>query len=185
MTDARRDLRRLAAAVALSAMGDMLALIALVLAVHDLTASGLAVSALLATTLVPVVAMAPVAGLLVDRFENVRVLVAASLAQAAVAAVLALAVGDLALLLLLSALLSAGSAVSLPAEAALVPAIAGPDGLARANGLMESARYAGFAAGPVVAAALSGVAGPGTALAVNACVVRGHRGGGGLAARAA
>ena len=93
MTDARRDLRRLAAAVALSAMGDMLALIALVLAVHDLTASGFAVSALFATTLVPVVAMAPVAGLLVDRFENVRVLVAASLAQAAVAAVLALAVG--------------------------------------------------------------------------------------------
>jgi len=168
MTDARRDLRRLAAAVALSAMGDMLALIALVLAVHDLTASGLAVSALFATTLVPVVAMAPVAGLLVDRFENVRVLVAASLAQAAVAALLALAVGDLALLLILSALLSAGSAVSLPAEAALVPAIAGRDELARANGLMESARYAGFAAGPVVAAALSGVAGPAVALAVNA-----------------
>ena len=103
-----------------------------------------------------------------DRFENVRVLVAASLAQAAVAGVLALAVGDLALLLVLSALLSAGSAVSLPAEAALVPAIAGQDELARANGLMESARYAGFAAGPVVAAGLSGIAGPAAALAVNA-----------------
>jgi hypothetical protein len=165
---ARRDLRRLAAAVGLSALGDMLALITLVLAVHRLTGSGLAVSALFATTLLPVVAMAPLAGLVVDRVENVRVLVAASLAQAAVAALLALAVGDLAALLVLSALLSAGAAVSLPAEAALVPAIAGDRGLARANGAMESARYVGFAAGPVLAAGLSAVASPPAALLVNA-----------------
>ncbi|HYI35025.1 MAG TPA: MFS transporter [Thermoleophilaceae bacterium] len=168
MDHAPRDLRRLAAAVGLSALGDMLALIALVLAVHELTGSSVAVSALLATTLVPVVAMAPLAGLLVDRVESVRVLVGASLFQAVVAAALALTVGDLAALLALSALLAAGSAVSLPAEAALMPAIAGEQRLARANGTMESARYAGFAAGPVVAAALTGVAGPAAALAVNA-----------------
>ena len=164
----RRDLRRLAAAVGLSALGDMLALITLVLAVERTTGSSLAVAALFATTLVPVVALAPLAGLLVDRVENVRILVLASLAQAAAAGALALAGTDLAVVLVLSTVLSAGSAVSLPAEAALVPAIAGDEQLTEANGLMESARYAGFAAGPVLAAALTAVAGTQLALAVNA-----------------
>lgn len=167
MSHERRELRRLAAAVGLSALGDVLALIVLVLAVHDLTGSGLAVSALFATTLVPVVALAPLAGLLVDRVENVRVLVVASLAQAAVAAGLAFT-EELGVLLTLSALLAAGAAVSQPAEAALVPAIAGDERLIEANGLMETARYAGFAAGPVLAAGLSAVAGTRMALLVNA-----------------
>ena len=77
-----RDLRLLAAAVFLSAAGDLLALIVLALQVHEATGSGLAVSALFATTLVPVVALAPLAGVVADRFESVRVLVAASLVQA-------------------------------------------------------------------------------------------------------
>src|SRR3712207_6585441 len=54
-----RDLRLLAGAVFLSAAGDLLALIVLALQVHDLTGSGVAVSALMATTLVPAVALAP------------------------------------------------------------------------------------------------------------------------------
>ena len=77
-----RDLRLLAGALFLSAAGDLLALIVLALQVHQLTGSGLAVSALFATTLVPVVALAPLAGLVADRFESVRVLVGASLVQA-------------------------------------------------------------------------------------------------------
>ena len=81
-----RDLRLLAGAVFLSAAGDLLALIVLALQVHELTGSGLAVSALFATTLVPVVALAPLAGLVADRFESVRVIVVASLVQALAAA---------------------------------------------------------------------------------------------------
>ncbi len=168
MDPARRDLRRLAAAVGLSAAGDILALITLVLVVERTTGSGLAVSGLFATTLIPVVALAPLAGMLVDRVENVRVLVVASLAQAAGAAVLAFAGTDLAVILVLSTVLSAGSAVSQPAEAALVPAIAGDERLTEANGLMETARYVGFAAGPVVAAGLTAAAGTASALIVNA-----------------
>ena len=71
----------------------------------------------------------------------------------------AFAGADLAAILVLSSLLSAGSAISQPAEAALVPAIAGDERLTEANGLMETARYVGFAAGPVVAAGLTAVAG--------------------------
>ena len=151
---AARDLRLLAGAVFLSATGDLLALIVLALQVHELTGSGLAVSALVATTLVPMVALAPLAGLVADRFEGVRVLVIATLAQAAVAVALAFS-GDLALILALASLLTAGNAFGQPAEFTLVGAVAGTRSLTEATGVLEAARYAGFAAGPLLAAALA------------------------------
>jgi len=161
-----RDLRLLTAAVFVSAAGDLLAMIVLALRVHDLTGSGLVVSAFFATTLVPMVVLAPLAGLVADRFESVRVVAAASLAQALVAAALAFT-GDVAALLALSALLTAGNAFAAPAEFALVPAVAGARGVTRATGAVEAARYAGFAAGPALAAAIA-VLGTQTALLVNA-----------------
>jgi hypothetical protein len=161
-----RDLRLLAGAVFLSAAGDLLALIVLALQVHALTGSGLAVSALVATTLVPMIALAPLAGLVADGFESVRVLVVASLAQAAAAAALAFT-GDLAVILALSVLLTTGNAFAQPAEFALVPAVAGRRRVTEAAGVLEAARYAGFAAGPVLAAGLA-VLGPRPALLVNA-----------------
>ena len=151
---AARDLRLLALAVFLSASGDLLALIVLALQVHELTGSGLAVSALVATTLVPMVALAPLAGLVADRFEGVRVLVIASLAQAAMAVALAFS-SDLALILALASLLTAGNAFGQPAEFTLVGAVAGTRSLTEATGVLEAARYAGFAAGPLLAAALA------------------------------
>jgi hypothetical protein len=164
----KRDLRLLAVAVGLSAAGDLLALIALSLRVHDLTGSGLAVSALFATTLVPVVVLAPLAGLVADRVESVRLLALSSLVQAAVALGLAFTT-DLGSILALSALLAAGATFSQPAEFALVPAIAGgEERLAKANGLMETARYVGFTAGPALGAVLVAGGGTRTALLVNA-----------------
>jgi MFS family permease len=162
-----RDLRLLAGAVLLSALGDFVALIALALHVHALTGSAFAVSALFATTMVPAVLLAPVAGLVADRVESVRVLVAASLAQAVVGAALAFC-ADLPAVLALSALLAAGSTLSQPAEFALVPAAAGARPLAEANGLMEAARYAGFTAGPLVGGALVAVGDTRLALLANA-----------------
>jgi Na+/melibiose symporter-like transporter len=161
-----RDLRLLAGAVFLSSAGDLLALVVLALQVHELTGSGLAVSALFAATLAPAVAAAPLAGLVADRFESVRVLVAASLLQAVVAAALAFST-DLAAILALASLLTVGNAFAQPAEFTLVPAVAGGRGLTRATGVLESARYAGFAAGPLLAAGLATL-GPRPALLVNA-----------------
>jgi Na+/melibiose symporter-like transporter len=161
-----RDLRLLAGAVFLSGAGDLLALIVLALQVHELTGSGLAVSALFATTLVPMVALAPLAGLVADRFESVRVLVAASLVQAAVAATLAFS-SDLAAILALSSLLTAGNAFAQPAEFTLIPVVAGARRVTGATGVIEAARYAGFAAGPLLGAGLTAL-GPQPALLVNA-----------------
>jgi MFS family permease len=163
-----RDLRLLAGSVFLSAAGDLLAWLTLALVVHDLTGSGLAVSAYFAATMVPVVALSPLAGLIADRFEPVRVMAVASIAQAAVAAGLALSTDAYGAILALAALLAAGSAISQPAEFALVPHLTDDDGLTRANGVMEAARYAGFAAGPVLAGVVAAVGGPELALLVNA-----------------
>jgi MFS family permease len=164
--ESRRDLRLLAGATFLSSAGDLLARIVLALQVHDLTGSGIAVAALVATTLVPIVAVAPLAGLVADRLESVRVLVVASLVQGVVAAALAFS-GDLAAILVLSSLLAAANGFGQPAEFTLVPAVAGRRGVAHATGVVESARFAGFAAGPLLAATLATV-GTRPALLVNA-----------------
>ena len=168
MPTSTRDLRLLAGAVFLSAAGDALALVTLALAVHELTGSGVAVSAFFATTMVPIVALSGVAGVIADRVESVRVMAIASIAQAALAAGLAFTTGELGALLALSALLSAGSAISQPAEFALVPLLTDDGGLPRANGVMEASRYAGFAAGPALAAVIATVGDARMALLVNA-----------------
>ena len=93
-------------------------------------------------------------------------LVIASLAQAAVAVALAFS-GDLALILALASLLTAGNAFGQPAEFTLVGAVAGTRSLTEATGVLEAARYAGFAAGPLLAAALAAL-GPRPALLVTA-----------------
>jgi MFS family permease len=160
-----RDLRLLAGAVALSAAGDLLMVVVLALRVHDLTGSGFAVAALFAALMAPIVVLAPLAGRLVDRTETRRLLLVVSLAQASVATGLVFA-GSLAPILVLAALLGAGAAVAGPAEAALVPAVSGE--LIKANGWIETARYAGFTAGPLLAGVLIAAGGTRLGLAANA-----------------
>jgi len=162
-----RDLRLLSTAVLLSAAGDMLLMVVLALRVHDATASGFAVAALFGTLMLPVVALAPLAGRLVDRVETRRLLLLVSLAQAAIGGALVFADG-LASILALTALLGAGAAVANPAEAALVPATVTDDKLRQANGWVETARYAGFTAGPLLAGALTAAGGVQLGLVVNA-----------------
>jgi Na+/melibiose symporter-like transporter len=162
-----RDLRILAGAVALSAAGDLLLVVVLSLRVHDLTGDGYAVAALFAALMGPIVALAPLAGRLVDRLETRNVLLTVSIAQAAVASGLVFADG-LAPILVLAALLGAGAAVAGPAEASLVPATVDAHQLTKANGWVETARYTGFTAGPILAGLLTAAGGTKLGLAANA-----------------
>src|SRR5215213_2636468 len=135
------DVRLIVAAVGLSAAGDTVLWILLALHVGATADSALAVSAMFVCLWGPVVALGGVAGRIVDRHENRRLLIAVSLAQAAVVAAMAFSADSLAALLMLSALLGAGVAVGSPAEFALVPAAAGEERVAEANGQVEAARY--------------------------------------------
>jgi Na+/melibiose symporter-like transporter len=162
-----RDFRLLAGSIGISALGDWLAAIPLILLVERMTGSGLAVSALLICLWAPSVLLAGHVGLLVDRFETTRLLAAVSMAQAAVATGLAFA-DDLWLVLLLTGLLGIGFAVSQAAEFALVPAVAAGSSLQQANGYVETSRYAGFVLGPLAGGVLAGAGGTSLAMLVNA-----------------
>ena len=158
----RRPVNVLAAAVGLSALGDFLAMVPLALALERETGSGLVVALLFAALWAPSILLAGPAGMLADRLDPRRVLIAASLAQAAAAVALAFA-GSPAAILALALLLGAGNAVSQPAEFALLPRVAGGD-IGRANGRMEAARYLGMTVGPLAGGVAA--AGGGTKLAL-------------------
>ena len=161
-----RDRRLLAGAVGLSALGDFLGFIPLALHVQERTGSGIAVAALFIALWAPSVVLGGAAGLLADRVESRRLLRDVSLAQAAIACALAVAFGDLAATLALTALLGVGVALAQPAEFALVPALGGD--VAAANGRIEAARYLGFTIGPVLGGLLAAAGGTQIALFVNA-----------------
>jgi MFS family permease len=163
----RRDVRLLVAAVGISSFGDFLGLVPLALHVSESTGSSIAVAAFFVALFGPIVALGGVAGLLVDRFENTRVLALASAGQALAALALAFA-GPLEAILPLVALLGAGAAIAAPAEFSLVPAAAGEERVAAANGHVETARYAGMTAGPLVGGVLAGAGLTRVALLVNA-----------------
>jgi MFS family permease len=172
-----RDRRLIVGAVGISALGDFLLWIPLTLHILDLTGSGAAVAALMICLWGPIVLLAPAAGLLADRFESRRLLIWASLAQATVAAALALALDSTAAILALAALLGVGFAVAQPAEFALVPVIArrrsDREGVVTAargdlNGAVEAARYVGMTAGPLLGGVLAAAGGTAAALLVDA-----------------
>jgi MFS family permease len=161
------DLNILVAAVGLSALGDWIALVPLTLHLQEATGSGITIALLYIAFWAPSVVLAGPAGLLADRHDPRRVLLLVSLAQATVAVALAFA-GGTALILALAALLGIGFAVAQPSEFALVPRIAGEARLALANGRVETARYAGFAVGPLLGGMLAAAGGLQVAMLVNA-----------------
>jgi hypothetical protein len=162
-----RDFRLVAGSVGLSALGDWVAIVALGLQVRETTDSGFAVAALWICLFGPSVVVAGHAGLLVDRIEATRLLAAVSALGTVVALVLAFTTGTAALLAL-TALLGIVFAVCQPAEFALVPILAGDRRIQQANGYVETARYVGFGAGPVLGGLLFAVGGLELAMAVDA-----------------
>jgi MFS family permease len=163
----RRDLRLVVAAVLVSAAGDLAAVSALAVHLQRETGSGPVVAALFAANWLALAVGAPWGGALVDRLDARRLLVAASLCQAVIAALLASTPGTTGVLAL-SALLGVGAAVAVPAEFALVGAIAAGAGAARANARVETARALGYLLGPLAGAASVTVAGVGPALLLDA-----------------
>ena len=162
-----RDFRLLAAAVFVSALGDWLALTPLALHLEETTGSGIWVAALFIGVWSPSIFFAGIAGLLVDRLETRRLLGVVSLAQAVVALALAFSSSSAAIIVL-ATLLGIGFALAQPAEFSLVPVVAGEARIDRANGYVETARYAGFALGPLLGGVLAAAGGIKVALMVNA-----------------
>ena len=161
-----RDLRIVAGAIAISSIGDWVAMIALSLRANELW-PGAGVAVLLICLWAPLAVLAGHVGVLVDRVETRALAIWSAVFQAVVVCALAFA-HSLAAILPLTLVLGAGVAVSQASEFALVPLLAGSREIGRANGLVESARSLGFMVGPLVGGALAAGAGARIALFADA-----------------
>jgi len=152
---------------ALSMAGDALAATTLALALQDRGAGGLAVSGLWLAATLPLVALAPLTGRLIDRFDSRVLLVTTGLAQAAVCAVLAFVTAPIALIALI-AVLAAGLAISNPTFSALVPSMVSRADLPKASAIGQTASMIGTLLGPAAAGFLVGAFGTRPPLLIDA-----------------
>ncbi|WP_035125747.1 MFS transporter [Conexibacter woesei] len=161
----RRDLRLLAAGVAVSTMGDQFASVALLLRLRPHGTGW--VAALLAAQVAPMILLAGFIGMLIDRTETRRVLLYAVVGQALVAIPLALAHAP-ALIVPLFFTLGVFNAAVRPATNALIPAIAGEAEATRGFARLALAMSFGFVFGPALGGVLTAAFGATTALLIDA-----------------
>ena len=162
-----RDLRLAGPGRALSVLGDEIALIALMLHVHDSGAGTRGVMLLLGSAALPTVLLAPWAGRLADRVDSRVLTVSSALGQLLACVALAFA-GPLWLVYLLVMALQAGQAVSGPTWQALVPRIVGPDEVGRAVGATQALTTLAAVGGAPLGGLLAGLGGQRLALLADA-----------------
>ena len=149
--------------------GDGLAMVALASRVYQTSHASWAVAAVFLAVTVPITALAPVAGMLLDRLSPRPVLVAAAAAETAVALLLTRLTGTGAILGL-SLGFGVCAALLQPGLGAIVPQLAGRAGVTRANGYLQAATWGGFTVGPLLAGVLTAAGGTGLALGAVAVV---------------
>ncbi|GLI02114.1 MFS transporter [Phytohabitans aurantiacus] len=163
-----RSFRALWSARAVSYLGDSMGLVALLLYTQGSEGEALAVALLLlAGDCVPGL-FGPFTGVVGDRFDLRRVMVACELAQGAIVLSIALTTPGLPVLLLLVALRGLAAQVFQAASRSAVPSLVDDAHLARANAALGAGTYGLEALGPLVAAALIPLVGVRGVLAVDA-----------------
>jgi CRP-like cAMP-binding protein/MFS family permease len=167
----RRDLRRLLGGLLISTTGSWAYNVALLAFVFSRTHSLGWVGAAGLVRFVPQLLTSAYGGVLAERLERIRLMVASDLLcmgwQAALAALAALH-GPPAVALVLAALTSVSGVVYGPATAATIPSLVDEDDLTAANALNSTIEQLVVIAGPAVGALLLLVSSPAVVFAVNA-----------------
>lgn len=165
----RRDLRLLVGLSTVSALGDQVALIALLLRVAHggIATHGWMVAALSVAGALPFVLLAGPAGLLVDRVRARPLLVALGTLEALLSAGLGYWHGDGATIALMGAL-SCAVAVSRPGYMALLPSVVGLENVAPAQSRLQAGQSIALAAGPALGGLLVGSIGQSAPLYLDA-----------------
>jgi MFS family permease len=165
---AQPDFRRLWAARTVSQWGDIFSFVALAILIYRLTGSGLGVAGVVVAEIVPVLLLAPLAGVVVDRLPRIRVMVAADLVRALLAGVLVFWHDDPLVVYAVAFGLSAGAVFFTPAANSVLPSVVADQEIVAAN----SATWTAAVLSQIVLAPLSGglvaLVGPGWAFGVNA-----------------
>ncbi|SER54089.1 Predicted arabinose efflux permease, MFS family [Lentzea xinjiangensis] len=156
-----------AAGAAVSEFGNSLSL--LVLLFWATPISPLLVAAILIAELLPLVLGAPLAGALVDRLPNRRLLIIALLLQGVAITAIAPLMGQPALVVALVLVSGCGRAVAHPSTSALMPHIVGEEEATRGYAWLATARSVGNISGVTGGALLAGIFGHPTALLIDGC----------------
>lgn len=155
-------------------LGSMMANIALAFAVLDITDSASALGQVLAAHTIPMVLLLLWGGVISDRFPRTLVLQVSNVASAASQGLLAFLVitgtAELWMIIVLTAVHGAVSAISFPAMASMVPQLVPRSQLQPANALLSLTRNGLTVLGPTTGALLVVTVGSGWALAVDAAM---------------
>ncbi|MFJ8961345.1 MFS transporter [Lentzea sp. NPDC102401] len=162
---ARRDLTLTAAGAAVSEFGNALSLLVLVFWATPI--SPLLVAAILIAELLPFVLGAPLAGVLVDRFPNRRLLIIALVFQGIAISAIVPLMGQPVFVVALVLLSGCGRAIAQPCISALVPHIAGEEQATRGYAWLSTGRSLGSMAGVTGGALLAGIFGHPAALLID------------------
>lgn len=166
-----RPFQLLSTSLAVSSCGDWLYNVALLALVFERTGSATWVSLTTAARVIPVVALGPIGGVLADRYDRRRLMIAADLIRALLMIALAVvAATGMPILLapVLAAAATAAGAVYPPCTAACTARFVAAEELQRANALRSGIGVAAVVLGPALGALVMVVAGPATAILLNA-----------------
>ncbi|HEX5622463.1 MAG TPA: MFS transporter [Solirubrobacteraceae bacterium] len=163
--------RLLLASLAVSSLGDWMYNVALLAVVYERTESPTWLAVTTAARILPIVVLGPIGGVIADRFDRRRVIIASDLLCAALMVALAAVVAfDLPVVLapLVAAAATLASAAHPPAVAASTPRLVDASALQRANATRVAIGQAAIVAGPAIGAGVLAVSSPAVAILVNA-----------------
>ncbi len=150
-----------------SAMGDRINTLGLVLLMYELTGSGLAVGTFTLVQAVPTLALGLVAGVVVDRYPRKAILILSNIFRGLLVLTLPLARGMTHLYLVAFAL-SCATAFFTPALQASLPSVVGTADLLSANGLLKLTRETMLMIGAALGGLLVAQFGGSAAFVINA-----------------
>jgi MFS family permease len=153
-----RDLHIAALARSISVVGAEIADTALLLRLYEQGGSGWAIAGLLAAASVPMVVLAPVLGLVVDRYDSRILIVVTGLWQAAGCVLLVFTAQPLAVIALV-AFVATGSAVANPVFGALTKVVVPDEQMSAASSLQQGGTLIATLAGPPLGGLLYGLTG--------------------------
>ena len=165
---AQPDFRRLWAARTVSQWGDIFSFVALAILIYRLTGSGLGVAGVVVAEIVPVLLIAPIAGVVVDRLPRIQVMVAADVLRAALAGVLVVWHDDPLVIYAVAFGLSVGAAFFNPAANSVLPSVVADREIVAANSAVWTAAVLSQIVLAPLAGGLVALVGPGWAFGVNA-----------------
>jgi MFS family permease len=166
-----RPFHLLITSLAVSSCGDWLYNVALLAFVYERTGSATWVSLTTAARVVPMVVLGPLGGVLADRYDRRRLMIASDLVRALLMVALAV-VAATGLPILLAPVLAAAATAAMvvypPCTAACTARLVPAEELQRASALRSGIGQAALIVGPALGAVMMVVAGPAVAILLNA-----------------